>query len=132
MQCSDSDDDDDGDVGEMEEREQFGEDGVDAGAGQVIAYQRELAELPAAAQFPQPRSTGDRSVMTGRDISNFSGYVWGFLANFTDNKIKMIRCEILFAKINYKYAPFINRTAAARHHTNAKGRLRFTHHGLRI
>ena len=33
-----SDSDDDGDVGEMEEREQFGEDGVDAGAGQAIAY----------------------------------------------------------------------------------------------
>ena len=65
---SDSDDDDDWDVGEMEEREQFGEDGVDAGAGQVISYQRELAELPAAAQLPRPRSTGDRSVMTGRDI----------------------------------------------------------------
>ena len=38
----------------MEEREQFGEDGVDAGAGQVIAYQHELAELPAAAQLPRP------------------------------------------------------------------------------
>lgn len=63
----------------MEEREQFGEDGVDAGAGQVIAYQRELAELPAAAQLPRPRSTGDRSVMhlvtgvTGRDIFEFVG-----------------------------------------------------------
>ena len=40
----------------MEKREQFGEDGVYA--GQVIAYQ-----LPAAAQLPRPRSTGDRSVM---------------------------------------------------------------------
>lgn len=45
----------------MEQREQFGEEGV--GAGQVIAYQRELAEWPAAAQLPRPRWTGDRSVM---------------------------------------------------------------------
>ena len=60
---TDSDDDDDGGVGEMEKREQFGEDGVDAGASPVIVYLRELAELPAAAQLPRPRSTGDRSVM---------------------------------------------------------------------
>ena len=60
---TDSDDDDDGCVGEMEKREQFGEDGVDAGASPVIVYQRELAELPAAAQLPRPRSTGGRSVM---------------------------------------------------------------------
>ena len=61
----------------MEERKQFGEDGVDAGAGQVIAYQRKLAELPAAAQPPRPRSTGDRSVMTRRDVHFliFSGCV---------------------------------------------------------
>ena len=75
---TDSDDDDDGGVGEMEKREQFGEDGVDAGAGQVIAYQRELAELPAAAQLPRPRSTGDRSVMTGRDIFYFFGMCGAF------------------------------------------------------
>ena len=61
-----------GGVGEIEKREQFGEDGVDAGAGQVIVNQRELAELPLSS--PRPRSTGDRSVMhlvtgmTGRDI----------------------------------------------------------------
>ena len=67
-----------GGVGEMEKREQFGEDGVDAGASPMI-YQRELAELPAAAQLPRPRSTGDRSVMhlvtgvTGRDIFEFVG-----------------------------------------------------------
>ena len=51
---SDSDDDDEG-VGGMEKREQFGEDGVDAGAGQVIVYQRASwlsCQLPLSSPGP--------------------------------------------------------------------------------
>ena len=64
----------------MEKREQFGEDGVDAGASPVIVYPRELAELPAADQLPNPAQLAiDLSCtlivtgVTGRDIFEFVG-----------------------------------------------------------